>query len=143
MAHAKGEPKTIQVIEVGQTPRGTRTVRGAGQNESYLVGRGVAPPSVGHTIDALVSSSRWDGKLQWWINDWRLADIQARPARDPMFEGPPGGDGAPVRPTADAEMRFISNVVGQAILAKTITEPGQISEWALAAKQSLADLEGP
>lgn len=34
----------------------------------------------------------------------------------------------------DATMRFISNVVGSAIVAKTITEPGQIRAWYRAAK---------
>jgi hypothetical protein len=37
----------------------------------------------------------------------------------------------------DAEMRFISNCVGQAIAAGTIKEPSQISRWFAAAKAAL------
>ena len=41
---------------------------------------------------------------------------------------------------SEPELRFISNVVGQAILAKTITDPMEVSVWAKAAKQTLKEL---
>lgn len=51
------------------------------------------------------------------------------------------GYGSPEKPNPalsdDAELRFISNCVGQAIAAGTIKEPHQIAPWFAAAKAAL------
>jgi hypothetical protein len=51
-----------------------------------------------------------------------------------------GGGGAPAKVanavSDDATMRFISNIVGSAVTAKTITEPAQIAAWYQAAKMA-------
>lgn len=41
---------------------------------------------------------------------------------------------------SEAELRFVSNVVGQAILAKTIDAASDIKLWALAARDALRSL---
>ena len=41
---------------------------------------------------------------------------------------------------SEPELRFISNVVGQAILAKTCVDPDDVTIWAQAAKRALKSL---
>lgn len=51
-----------------------------------------------------------------------------------------GNNGTPAKAATavsdDATMRFISNIVGSAVTAKTITEPSQIAAWYHAAKMA-------
>lgn len=79
---------------------------------------------VGKTIDFNVES----GEYGDWIVSWAHTQ-SAAPANGGDHEG-----------LSDTEMRFISNVVGQAILAKTVSDPLQISLWAKAARQTLREL---
>lgn len=58
----------------------------------------------------------------------------------PPANGTGNGKGAV---SDDAEMRFISNCVGQAIAAKTITDPIDIAKWVAAARGAMHPQEGP
>lgn len=68
-----------------------------------------------------------------WIGKWSFANgtTQAPAQAD---------NGGAHEGLTEAEMRFVSNVVGQAILAKTITTPLEIPSWAKAARETLKEL---
>lgn len=74
-----------------------------------------------------------DGKFGLWVKSWSYANgsAQASVATD---------NGGNHEGLTEAEMRFVSNCVGQAILAKTITDPLQIAQWAKGARQVLKEL---
>jgi hypothetical protein len=130
-----------------------------GWKDAYYVSAKIAPPPVGAQIDAEVTSADFngDGKQTWFLNSWKAcaatsaAPIQApAPAAAPVQPSLPIA--APATPAAatapeftftEPELRFISNVVGQAILAKTITEPGHLSAWFGAAKALLFGADYP
>ena len=132
----KGEWKTINVIDIGKTPKGRATVKGAGERDGYLVSDEVhAVPAVGQTIEARITSSEMGGKTYVWLNEWRLS-AQAIPAL--VHSNGLGITAA----TPDASLRFISNVVGQAIQAKTISKPEEIKAWAVAAHQVMSEILG-
>ena len=77
-----------------------------------------------------------DVKFGKWVKSWAYATNAApQPPAAPVAEH--GGEHTGL---TEAEMRFISNVVGQAILAKTISTPLEISVWAKAARMTLKEL---
>ena len=132
----QGEWKTINVIDVGKTPKGRPTVKGAGERDGYLVGDEVhTVPAVGQTIEARITSSTRGDKTYLWLNEWRLV---AQTASAPVHINSPSVAAA----TPDASLRFISNVVGQAIQAKTISKPEEIKAWAVAAHQVMSEILG-
>lgn len=76
-----------------------------------------------------------DGKQIKCINRIRIVA--------PAGSGPANGNGkANPAVSDDAEMRFISNVVGQAIAAKTLVEPTDIPKWVAAAKGAIRPQKG-
>ena len=129
----QGEWKVLNVIDVGQTPKGRPTIKAAGDKDGLLVSNDVKTvPKVGQTIEARVSSSVFNGKTSFWLNEWRLAESLPP-------EAPEHGRATA---TPDASLRFISNVVGQAIQAKTISKPEEIKAWAVAAHQVMSEILG-
>ncbi len=65
-----------------------------------------------------------------------------RPAQEQPHNG--GAQSVPVSAGVDeASLRFISNVVGSAITAKTIESPTDIKAWTLAAQEALKALSEP
>ena len=86
----------------------------------------------GKTYEIAVEQAEWGGKYVDVIRDVKLIerDVQA-PAAQPA---------AGHTQLTDAELRFVSNVVDQAILAKTIVDPLHIGQWAKAARQTLKEL---
>lgn len=52
------------------------------------------------------------------------------------------GEPAPSNYIDEAELRFISNVVGSAISAGTLKEPQDVTKWAIAARGALGALKG-
>lgn len=84
----------------------------------------------GKTIEFEVAPDEGYGE---WLGKWALVNgSAAAPA-----QADNGGEHAGL---TEAEMRFISNVVGQALVAKTITEPTEVSVWAKAARATLREL---
>ena len=86
----------------------------------------------GKTIDF---TSESDPKFGDWIKSWAYASPGTTLQTPVAAEQ--GGEQSVL---TDAEMRFISNVVGQAILAKTLMDPTLIGLWAKAARQTLREL---
>jgi hypothetical protein len=122
----------LTVSGFGETPKGRKILKAVNRRDGLLVGNDFgALPAVGQVIEVEVTESSFNGRVNYWANSWRRSD--AAP------EAPSATNGA--GPTPDAHLRFISNVVGQAILAKTITSPDQILEWAKAAGGALSALE--
>jgi hypothetical protein len=98
-----------------------------------------ASPSVGQSIEIRAGSFKMGDKTFQTIEAWRPAGQQ---------QSAPTSQSAPRAPQPDASQAFIgqgfiSNVVGQAIAAKTITEPGQILPWFNAAKAALEGKAAP
>ena len=131
----QGEWKVLNVIDVGQTPKGRPTIKAAGDKDGLLVSIDVKTvPKVGQTIEARVSSSVFNGKTSFWLNEWKLLDAE--------HDIPTLGAVVRAAATPDASLRFISNVVGQAIQAKTISKPEEIKAWAVAAHQVMSEILG-
>lgn len=111
------------------------TDRDTGQGDSPLVNQSVE-------YDIGESFTMGDKTFQT-ISRWRPAG-QSQPVQTqsaPRASQSPPQRQAPL-PTAatyidEASLRFISNVIGQAIAAKTITTPGQILAWVTSAKLAL------
>lgn len=126
----------VQIQEYGQSKNGAPKVKASGV--WYFLGRGLDKPPLSASIEIREGSFGDQGQHKT-IEAWR----------------PAGGNGhsqqqhaqAPAAPPAgyvdEASMRFISNCVGSAITAKTITEPGQISSWFKAAKAALEGKDAP
>lgn len=100
-------------------------------------GQGASPP-IGQAIEIRTGSFKAGDKTFQTIEAWRpVGQPQGQPAAN-----------QPRAPQPDASQAFIgqgfiSNVVGQAIAAKTITEPGQILPWFNAAKAALEGKAAP
>lgn len=119
---------TGPVTEMGQTKSGKSKFKIAGQ--WYFPGRLKTLPSVGQTIALKYTLFGDRGDLRS-LEDWK-----------PMTNG--AAPSIPVSAGVDeASLRFISNVVGSAITAKTISEPGQIQAWYQAAKSALEGKAAP
>ena len=104
--------------------------------------------AVGKPIDFSVDPQNYQGKTINWVRDWDFEREQAVqvgsaiPAPVVAKPLPPLPDPLAVHTSlTDAELRFISNVVGQGILAKTIDNPLLISVWAKAARETLRELD--
>lgn len=120
----------VTVQEYGQSQAGSPKVKASGK--WYFLNKKLDNPPMG-SVEIKEGSFTMGDKTFPTIEAWR----------------PVGGNGqtqhhaqAPAAPPAgyidEASMRFISNCVGQAIAAKTITEPGQIIHWFEAAKAALS-----
>lgn len=124
----------VRIQELSQTQGGTTKAKITGV--WHLVNKKLdAPPK---NVDVEVEIGNWhtpDGKDIPTIERWRAANSaqmsppQQAPAQRAQAETPAYIE--------EASLRYISNVVGQAIAAKTITEPGQVLAWFNAAKLSL------
>lgn len=80
----------------------------------------------GKVYEVTTSSREWQGKT---YTDITGVQQISSPKASPQDYG-----------LGEPELRFISNVVGQAILAKTISDPDQVSLWAKAARATLKEL---
>ena len=85
----------------------------------------------GKSYEIAVEQAEWGGKYVDVIRDVKLIEAPASTPAQPA---------AGHTQLTDAELRFVSNVVGQAILAKTIVDPLTIGQWAKAARQTLKEL---
>lgn len=75
-----------------------------------------------------------DGEFGPWIKSWAYAQDNPVPT-SPQAPNSPQKAGL-----EEHELRFVSNVVGSAITAKTLTDPLQISVWAKAAAATVKEL---
>lgn len=116
------------VNEIGRSQRGTPKLKIDGK--WYPAGR--------LNIDGIESGSRVEYEVgSFQGQNGPVACLNKVQIIAPASNG--YGSPAKVNPAVsdDAEMRFISNCVGQAIAAGTIKEPSQIPAWFSAAKAAL------
>lgn len=135
----------LTVQELGQSKSGKPKVK-AGGNWYFMGGSRdtgpINPPVVGQTIEARTGSFMIDGKGFLTIEAWRLSQASPAPQQPatrpaPMPHAPPSGY------IDEASLRFISNVVGNAIAAGTVKDPGQVNSWFQAAKNALEGKSAP
>lgn len=125
----------LQIDSVGTAKTGkSLRIKAGGEWYGAKLNSGI---KAGTTIDAEIE----DGQYGKWIVAYKQvngAQAAQSTGASPSPAAPPnGGDHQGL---TEAEMRFVSNCVGQAILAKTIDIPDQISRWAKAARMALKEL---
>ena len=133
----------VTVQEIGQSQSGKSTKVKA-NGKWYFLGKGCPTPSVGVVLEIKEGSFDIDGKSYATIEAWRpvgqtqpapqqqSAQTQQRPAQAPVDAS-----------QAFVGQGFISNVVGHAIAAGIIKEPGQILAWFNGAKAALENKPAP
>lgn len=125
---------TVRVTKIGRSQKGKPIVyfdNKHGQTDGYLVSDKCQVPPDQSTIEAKTSSWDYQGKAFWGLNDWKFGnidDISRNPSKPFVAMGAKTWDVG-----ASDLCKFVSNVVGQAIAAKTLTEPSQVMAWARAA----------
>lgn len=126
---------TVTVQEYGQSQSGSPKVKASGK--WYFLNKSIDRPPLG-PVEIKEGAFKMGDKTFETIEAWRPAggNGQTQHNAQPAPAAPPAGDYID-----EASMRFISNCVGSAITAKTITEPGQILSWFQAAKAALVQKE--
>jgi hypothetical protein len=131
----------VTAQEYGQSQKGAPKVKANGV--WYFLGRDLANPPLNQSVEVRTGSFTAGDKTFPTIEAWRPV---------PAIQQGAGAHANPQKPANapvnggyvdEASMRFISNVVGSAISAKTINEPGQILSWYQAAKAALDGKPAP
>lgn len=123
----------VTVQEWGQSKNGAPKVKASGH--WYFLNKKLDNPPIGASID-IKEGSFGDNNQFKTIEAWH--QVGANGASAPQHNAKPAPAAAPTDYVDEASMRFISNCVGSAIMAKTITEPGQILAWFQAAKAAIS-----
>jgi hypothetical protein len=120
----------VTIQEYGASQSGLPKTKASGK--WYFLGKSLGQPPMGQQVEIKEGSFAMGNKTFPTIEAWRRpAGGNASTQIDaPAPSAPPAGY------VDEATMRFISNCVGSAIMAKTITEPGQILSWYQAAKSA-------
>lgn len=128
----------------GTSPKGKPTIHVDGQLY-YAGGTPLAGLTVGDKIEFDCSSFGERGDL-WGINKgWKLLEgahkypPPQQPSTPAASHERPSAAVEHAKAMSEAELRFISNCVGSAITAKTLTDPELISKWVAAAKNALRE----
>lgn len=136
---------TATVTKLDQTKNGKPVVYFDNKHdykEAYFLGKSMPPP-MGAVIEVDTKASDFNGKTLWFVQSWKFAS-GAQPVNTATYAPPAPVQGqAPYISPAPSQsapaglpmepgdvLRFISNVVGQAINAKTIADPMDITAWA-------------
>lgn len=123
----------LAVESVKPTSTGKSLVVKAGGKDYFAkTGCGI---SAGTTIDAETKDSFFNGKTNTWIEKWKTVS-NATPQTTTETPASSGRNGT----SSAAWLPFASNTVAHAITAGLITEPGQVSKWAQAAKEAFEAL---
>jgi hypothetical protein len=95
-------------------------------------------PGLGQVIDMVTGSFQMGDNTFLTLESWKPSG-GSTPTQSATRQAPqrPSPSAQPAAYIDEASLRFISNVVGQAIAAKTITTPGQILAWFNSAKSAL------
>jgi hypothetical protein len=109
--------------------------------DEFLLGKNCsAPPPIGAVIEADTSDGSFtaqDGKrvTLWWMNSWTLHDKQPPiEAAKAIVQAAATQNGADSKWRQDeATLRFVSNVIGNALQMGGIKAPKDIAQWANAA----------
>lgn len=136
---------TATVTKLDQTKNGKPVVYFDNKHDykdAYFLGKSMPPP-MGSVIEVDTKASDFNGKTLWFVQSWKFASGQ-QSAPQPMQANPTTYAPAHPQPAPAPSqsvpagllmepgdvLRFISNVVGQAINAKTIDDPQDIGAWA-------------
>lgn len=128
----------VQVQEFGQSAGGKPKVKASGK--WFFLGRDIGQPPLGASVEIKEGSFRAGDSTYPTIEAWRPTGGNGSPPQQQNASAPAA---PPAGYVDEASMRFISNCVGSAIMAKTITEPGQIRQWFQSAKAATKDLPAP
>lgn len=136
---------SVKITHMDRSKSGKTRVYFDGRNDwrdAFYVGNKCDVPPVGAEIEPDTSSSVFNGNTTWFLNRYKVIKLpqdlasapqnafqtsqipstrQANTASEPRQQA--------LSTLFDHELRFISNVVGQAVYAMTIKEPGQIKAW--------------
>ena len=126
---------TVQGYATSRNGKPTVTIDG----QLYYLGKTQLTAEVGERISFEAKAFGERGDL-WGINKWGKLPSngsQQMETRPPAPLHPYTADPIPTVASDDATLRFISNCVGQAIKAKTITDPTDIEIWVSAARNAL------
>ena len=125
------------VTKFSQTKNGKPTIYI--DDKMYFVGRcDVSGLNVGDRIDFDGHAFSDDGKL-WGLDKWGKLPKENGEMRVPggMAPHPSHPYPMPAGSLDEPTLRFISNCVGSAISAKTLTEPEDIEKWVSAARNAI------
>lgn len=130
----------VTIQELGKTSNGNPKAKVNG--EWYFLSKEIGPlPPINTKLEIREGSFTFpDGKPAKTIEAWRPAQNGGGPAPQQQNATAPA---APPAYIEEASLRYISNCIGSAIAAKTITAPGQIDAWFKAAKASLEGKPAP
>ena len=112
----------------------------------YPVGRGLVDKfTAGRTYEVTLEDQNWAGKpvtLITALDSVRTAPqtAQALAERQTGANSPQVASMVPGVNLSEPELRFVSNVVGSAITAKTLLDPTEIGVWAKAAAAAVREL---
>jgi hypothetical protein len=130
-------------MEAKHTPgpwRDSTGGRGRQLKDSYLLGDGLDVPPVGSRIEADTSSKEFTppGSSKsitiWWLNDWRLSKDQPEVAETKAIVQQ--AESHAHWQETEAVLRFLSNVVGNALAALRCQKPEEVALWAKAALEA-------
>jgi len=129
---------TMLVTGLSHTTKGRPKIL-AGK-DSYLLADGLDVPPVGSKIEADTVSKPYTppGKSTpmtiWWMNSWMLAKDQPAIAETKAIVQ----QAATLEhwPETEAVLRFVSNVVGNALAALRCQKPEEVGVWAKAALEA-------
>ncbi len=88
--------------------------------------------AVGKTVDAQITPNKGFGE---GIGQWAYSTAPTPPQPANTASAPSTGG-----KLTEPELRFVSNVVGSAIMAKTLTDPMEIGTWAKAAAAAVKEV---
>lgn len=129
----------VTIQELGKTSNGNPKAKVNG--EWCFLSKEIGPlPPINTKLEIREGSFTFpDGKPAKTIEAWRYPEGNGQPPAQQNASAP----AAPPAYIEEASLRFISNVVGSAIAAGTIKQPGQVSAWFEAAKAALAGEAAP
>jgi hypothetical protein len=129
---------TLVVTGLSHTPKGRPKIQ-AGK-DSYLLGDGLDVPPVGSRIEADTSSKPYTppgtnkSLTIWWLNSWSLAKDQ--PAIAETKQIVQQAESHAHWQETEAVLRFVSNVIGNALAALRCQKPEEVGVWAKAALEA-------
>lgn len=102
-------------------------------------------PALNQAIEMVTGSFVTGENTFLTLESWKpVGATQSQRASQSIAQTGPSAKTEPAPAYIDeASLRFISNVVGQAIAAKTISTPGQMLAWFTAAKLALEGKQSP
>ena len=115
-------------------------------NLRYPVAKGlIGRFEKGRTYEVTVEQQKWGEEVVNVItalDSVRTApqSAQALAERQTGADSPLGASTGPGVGLSEPELRFVSNVVGSAITAKTLTDPMEVSVWAKAAAAAVKEI---